>query len=201
MQKSLFPINLSSSQPSPSPRPSFRFASLFLFPGIDFLSFFIFLITMFFENTLDQHGKNHVYTILCLLFQLHAICQLSRHFSSNQISSVRGSEARKRKKEKKKKKKIGEKSKEKRKEKKNESSPSCFFFFFFFFFCPSPRVLDRSCLTTLDRLVGLVVKASASRAEDSGSESRLRRDFSGSSHTSDFKKWHSSGHPAWRLAL
>ena len=35
------------------------------------------------------------------------------------------------------------------------------------------------------RLVGLVVKASASGAEDPGFESRLRRDFSGSSHTSD----------------
>ena len=35
------------------------------------------------------------------------------------------------------------------------------------------------------RLGGLVVKASASRAEDPGFESRLRRDFSGSSHTSD----------------
>ena len=35
------------------------------------------------------------------------------------------------------------------------------------------------------RLVGLVVKASASRAEGPGFESRLRRDFSGSSHTSD----------------
>ena len=30
-------------------------------------------------------------------------------------------------------------------------------------------------------------KASASRGEDPGFESRLRRDFSGSSHTSDFK--------------
>ena len=39
----------------------------------------------------------------------------------------------------------------------------------------------------LDRLVGLVVKASASGAEDPGFESRLRRDFSGSSHTSDLK--------------
>ena len=38
-----------------------------------------------------------------------------------------------------------------------------------------------------DRLVGLVVKVSASRAEDPDFESRLRRDFSGSSHTSDFK--------------
>ena len=38
-----------------------------------------------------------------------------------------------------------------------------------------------------DRLGGLVVKASALGAEDPGFESRLRRDFSGSSHTSDFK--------------
>ena len=37
-----------------------------------------------------------------------------------------------------------------------------------------------SCSTLfLDRLDGLVVKASASRAEDPGFESRLRRDFSG----------------------
>ena len=33
--------------------------------------------------------------------------------------------------------------------------------------------------TGSDRLGGLVVKASASRAEDPGFESRLRRDFSG----------------------
>ena len=32
-----------------------------------------------------------------------------------------------------------------------------------------------------------MVKASASRAEDPGFESRLRWEFSGSSHTSDFK--------------
>ena len=40
-----------------------------------------------------------------------------------------------------------------------------------------------------DHLVGLVVKASASRAEDPGFESRLRAPgfFSGSSHTSDLK--------------
>ena len=38
-----------------------------------------------------------------------------------------------------------------------------------------------------DRLVGLVVKASASGAEDPGFESPWGRDFSGSSHTSDFK--------------
>ena len=36
-------------------------------------------------------------------------------------------------------------------------------------------------------LVGLVVKASASRADDPGFESHLRRDFSGSSHTSGLK--------------
>ena len=35
------------------------------------------------------------------------------------------------------------------------------------------------------RLAGLVVKASASGAEDPGFESRLHGDFSGSSHTSD----------------
>ena len=44
-----------------------------------------------------------------------------------------------------------------------------------------------SDLQLLDRLVGLVVKTSASRAEDSGFESRLRLDFSGSNHYSDSK--------------
>ena len=44
-----------------------------------------------------------------------------------------------------------------------------------------------SCTLFANRLVGLVVKASASRAEDPGFESHLRRDFSGSSHTSDLK--------------
>ena len=38
-----------------------------------------------------------------------------------------------------------------------------------------------------DRLVGLVVKASAWRAEDPGFESHLQRDFCGSSYTSDLK--------------
>ena len=38
-----------------------------------------------------------------------------------------------------------------------------------------------------DRLVGLVVKASTEGAEDAGFESRLRRDFSWSSHTSDLE--------------
>ena len=42
-------------------------------------------------------------------------------------------------------------------------------------------------LSVENRLTGLVVKASASGAEDPGFESHLRRDFSGSSHTSDFK--------------
>ena len=41
--------------------------------------------------------------------------------------------------------------------------------------------------TFQDRLVGLVVKASASRADDPGFESRLRRDFFVSCHTSDLK--------------
>ena len=41
--------------------------------------------------------------------------------------------------------------------------------------------------SAMDHLVGLVVKASASRAEDPGFKSHLRRDVSGSSHTSDFK--------------
>ena len=40
---------------------------------------------------------------------------------------------------------------------------------------------------TLNRLAGLVDKASASGAEDPAFESRLRRDFSRSSHTSDLK--------------
>ena len=40
---------------------------------------------------------------------------------------------------------------------------------------------------TIGRLVDLVVKAFPSRAEDPGFESRLRRDFSGSSHISDLK--------------
>ena len=39
----------------------------------------------------------------------------------------------------------------------------------------------------LNRLVGRVVKASASRPEDPGFESRMRREFSGSIHTSDLK--------------
>ena len=38
---------------------------------------------------------------------------------------------------------------------------------------------NKQTFPSLDRLVGLVVKASASRAEGPGFESRLRRDFFG----------------------
>ena len=44
-------------------------------------------------------------------------------------------------------------------------------------------------------------KASASRAEDPGFESRLRRDFFGVESYLWLKNWHSSGYPARRLAL
>ena len=54
---------------------------------------------------------------------------------------------------------------------------------------------------TSDRLVGLVVEASASRAEDPGFESRLRRDFFGVESYQWLKNWHSSGYPARSLAL
>ena len=49
-----------------------------------------------------------------------------------------------------------------------------------------PRITQLCALCCPDRLVGLVVKASASRAEGPGFESRAGI-FSGSSHTSDFK--------------
>ena len=55
--------------------------------------------------------------------------------------------------------------------------------------------------TTAHRLVGLVVKASASRAEGPGFESRLRWDFFGVKSYQWLKNWHSSGYPARRLAL
>ena len=48
-------------------------------------------------------------------------------------------------------------------------------------------VWQKVVVISLNRLVGLVVNASASRAEDPGFESRLRREFFGSSHTSYFK--------------
>ena len=62
---------------------------------------------------------------------------------------------------------------------------------------PAQRVL-----LSLDRLVGQVVKASASRAEDPEFESHLRRDFFfGVESYQWLKNWHSSGYPARRLAL
>ena len=60
--------------------------------------------------------------------------------------------------------------------------------------------MDRWPLAT-DCLAGLVVKASALRAEDPGFESRLRRDFFGVESYQWLKNWHSSGYPARRLAL
>ena len=62
--------------------------------------------------------------------------------------------------------------------------------------CAREHVYVRACMCMVSvcasgrprhRLGGLVVKASASGAEDPGFKSRLRRDFSGSSHTSDLK--------------
>ena len=51
---------------------------------------------------------------------------------------------------------------------------------------PSTDTYLSTCIPTpTHRRAGLVVKASASEAEDPGFESRWRRDFSGSSHTSD----------------
>ena len=52
-----------------------------------------------------------------------------------------------------------------------------------------------------DNLVGLIVKASASRVEDPGFESRLPRDFAGVESYRWLKNWHSSGYPSRRLAL
>ena len=57
-------------------------------------------------------------------------------------------------------------------------------------FASTPPASHRSCQPLSlpgGRLVGLVVKASTSRAKGPGFESRLRRDFSGLSHTSDLK--------------
>ena len=49
--------------------------------------------------------------------------------------------------------------------------------------CSNPEIRSTLCSLPVcplpDRLVGLVVKASASRAEDPGFKSRLRRDFFG----------------------
>ena len=53
----------------------------------------------------------------------------------------------------------------------------------------------------VNRLVGLVVKASVSRAEGPRFKSRLRRDFFGAESYQWLKHWHSSGYPARLLAL
>ena len=53
----------------------------------------------------------------------------------------------------------------------------------------------------VNRLIGLVVKASASRAEGPGFKCHLRRDFFGVESYQWLKHWHSSGYPARRLAL
>ena len=49
------------------------------------------------------------------------------------------------------------------------------------------NLLKSRSLVRLHRLVGRVVKASTSDAEDLGFKSRLRQDFSGSNHTSDLE--------------
>ena len=51
----------------------------------------------------------------------------------------------------------------------------------------NPVIVYSLPVVAVNRLAGLVIKASASGAEDPGFQSRLRRDFSGSSHTSDLK--------------
>ena len=49
------------------------------------------------------------------------------------------------------------------------------------------KITSCSILLLFDRLVGLVVAASALTAVDPGFKSRIRWDLSGSSYTSDFK--------------
>ena len=56
-------------------------------------------------------------------------------------------------------------------------------------------VISTSPQYAINRLVGLVVKWSASRAEDPGFESHLRRDFSGSRRTSDLNIGTPVGYP------
>ena len=55
-----------------------------------------------------------------------------------------------------------------------------------------PDRIQKSSSSSSYRLVGLVVKASASRAEGPGFESRLRRDFYGVESYQWLKHWHSS---------
>ena len=66
---------------------------------------------------------------------------------------------------------------------------------------PPPPPLSLCLSLCLCRLGGLVVKASASEARNPVFESRLRGDFSGSSHTSDFKIGTPVATLARRLAL
>ena len=51
-----------------------------------------------------------------------------------------------------------------------------------------------------DRPVGLLVRRPPRERKIPGSNPACDGIFLGSSHTSDFKKWHSSGYPARRLA-
>ena len=53
--------------------------------------------------------------------------------------------------------------------------------------CHSAELSSHPVSAYTDRLVGLVIKASALRAEDPGFLSRLSQNFPGSSHTSDLK--------------
>ena len=66
---------------------------------------------------------------------------------------------------------------------------------------PVPAYWVTRCNTTNSLTILLVVKASASRAEGPGFESRLRRDFFGVESYQWLQNWHSSGYPARRLAL
>ena len=59
---------------------------------------------------------------------------------------------------------------------------------FGFFLFPQNQYRKITFLGKSTAAFGLLVKASASRAESPGFDSRLRRDFSGSSNTSDLKK-------------
>ena len=67
--------------------------------------------------------------------------------------------------------------------------------------CPCAPGVFLSFASLVDhRLVGLVVKASASRAEDPEFESCLPRDFSGIESYQWLQNWHYSDYPATRLA-
>ena len=64
-----------------------------------------------------------------------------------------------------------------------------------------PPTHINSLLCPPNRLAGLVAKASTSRADGPGFESRLRRDFSGVESYQWLENWHSSGYPAKRLTF